>query len=52
MHWEYMEETVRGLLGVDRLNDRGSQGWELCAAIPNPDQSLRLIFKREKPEHP
>lgn len=50
MEFEYMEEKVRGLIDVERLNSLGAQGWELCAVTP-AESTFLLVYKRRKPAH-
>ena len=52
MKWEYMiDENVYGHLSLERLNQQGEDGWELCAVLP-AGQAVRLVYKRLKPQHP
>jgi hypothetical protein len=53
--WEYVVEHV-AFFTTGVLNDRGSEGWELVAAVPvvtgehaNRKTELQLIFKRPAP---
>ncbi len=51
--WEYKVETVNAIAvfqAEKRLNQRGSEGWELCATERNGEKEgvTFLIFKRPK----
>lgn len=48
MKWEYLEEDATEHVSLDRLNERGENGWELCATLPVDDR-IRMVYKRAKP---
>lgn len=48
--WRYHVLRTDSPVTVDDLDALGADGWELVAAVPNPDEpTFSLIFKRPAP---
>jgi hypothetical protein len=57
MEWEYKIEMIHIYsAGADpivrRMNELGSEGWEITATIVKSGDTAGMIFKRQKPNPP